>query len=44
LRDELNSHHGPIRGGQQPAALEKQLQLQIDFTITPVYPVIIASS
>jgi hypothetical protein len=42
LRDELNGDNRPIRGSQQPAAFEQQLQLQIDFTITPVYPVIIA--
>ena len=42
LRDELNGDNRPIRGSQQPTALEQQLQLQIDFTITPVYPVIIA--
>jgi hypothetical protein len=44
LRDELNGDDGPVRGGQQPAAFEQQLQLQIDFTIAPVYPVIIAPS
>jgi hypothetical protein len=44
LRDELNGDDGPVRGSQQAAAFEQKPQLQIDFTITPVYPVIIASS
>ena len=37
LRRELDRDGGPVGGRQQPAALEQQLQGQIDFTIAPVY-------
>ena len=39
LRDELNGDRLPVRRRQQRAALEQVLQVQIDFTIAPVYPV-----
>ncbi len=37
LRDELNRDRLPVRQGEQRAALEQQLEVQIDFTIAPVY-------
>ena len=40
LGDELNRDRLPVRGRQQRAALEQVLQVQIDFTIAPVYPVL----
>src|SRR5439155_22164236 len=37
--NELNGNRRPVRGGEERPAFEKKLQVQIDFTIAPVYPV-----
>ena len=37
LRSELNGNGLPVGGREQRAPLEEMLQVQIDFTIAPVY-------